>query len=285
MKLTTKYKLPEAFALAVANDDYSKGDSDYSATELLSPPRQLALREKHWEELEEDVSDRVWSLFGQGVHYALERSNLNDLAETRFFSRFGDFTVSAQIDCFSERTGVLTDYKTASVYGARPNSPIKPEWVQQLNIQAELLRRHDFNVERAEIVAILKDFSINKAKTEDNYPSCPVVAVHVPLWERDAVVGFINERITLIEAAKKGALPQCTDEEVWAKETKWAVMKKGQKRAMKLCETEKGALALSALNKGTYVEKRPGKRTRCESYCLVVNKCTQYQDFKKRGNK
>ena len=269
--------------MAVANDSYSKGDSDYSATELLSPPRQLALKEKHWDELEEDVSDRVWSLFGQGVHYALERANLNDLSETRFFARFGNFTVSAQIDCFSHRTGVLSDYKTASVYGARPNSPVKPDWVQQLNIQAELMRRNDINPKKLEIIAILKDFSINKSKTEDNYPSCPVVAVPIPLWERDAVVGFIEQRITLIEAAKNGALPECTDEETWAHETKWAVMKKGQKRAMKLCDSEKGAMALSALNKNTYVEKRLGKRPRCMDYCVVNNFCDQYKEYKKRG--
>jgi len=57
-KLTNKYNLPQTFYDAVKNDDYTKGDSNISVTELISPPRKIALEEKHAGEIEEDVSDK-----------------------------------------------------------------------------------------------------------------------------------------------------------------------------------------------------------------------------------
>ena len=72
---TNRAELPQAIVDAVKNDSYSKGEADISVTELLLLPRLAALREKHANEIVEDESDRIWSLFGQAMHTVLERVN------------------------------------------------------------------------------------------------------------------------------------------------------------------------------------------------------------------
>jgi hypothetical protein len=64
---------------------------------------------------------------------------------------------------------------------------------------------------------------------------------------------------------------------MWERPSKFAVMKKGQKKAVKLCDTEWNAEEYIGDNKGLYIELRPGERTRCKSYCIVQNHCPQYK--------
>jgi len=78
-------------------------------------------------------------------------------------------------------------------------------------------------------------------------------------------------------------LPLCSDEEQWAKPTVYAVMKEGRKSALKLCSSEEEARTLLD-EKGTYLQVRPGEKTRCESYCQVRDFCEQYQR-EKEGRK
>ena len=102
MKLTNKYGLPEAFVRAVENDPYTKGGADFSITQLISPARIGVLEQRHYAEIEEGASDRVFSLLGQSVHHMLERLRRDcDLVEKRFFATFLDYSVSGQIDLLS----------------------------------------------------------------------------------------------------------------------------------------------------------------------------------------
>ena len=73
-------------------------------------------------------------------------------------------------------------------------------------------------------------------------------------------------------------------EEMWERPSKFAVMKKGQKKAVKLCDTEWNAqdyiLSASMIaSRNFYIEPRPGARIRCESYCICKDYCDQYKDF------
>jgi hypothetical protein len=114
MKITNKNNLPDAIVRAVKNDPYS--GSGYTATSLLKPPRQAALIKRHEHEIEEDASDRIWSLLGQSIHSICERANVSDLVEKRFDAYFGPHKVSGQIDSLGLESEVLTDYKTTTVY-------------------------------------------------------------------------------------------------------------------------------------------------------------------------
>lgn len=276
MKITNKFSLPSAFVNAVKNDGYTKGEkSDFSCTELLQPPRLRALKKKHWNEIEEDASDRVWSLLGQAVHTILERANSSDLAEKRFYATFDGFVVSAQIDTLCLQSGILSDYKVQSVYKFKTNQSPDPSWIAQLNIQLEILRQNGIEANELKIVGILRDFSQGKAMREEDFPNQPVVVVPIEIWPREKTVAFIKERIELMRAAEV-ELPLCTEEERWATPAKWAIMKKGAKRALRLLETESEAIKYSQTIAGGFVEHRPGKANRCAMYCPVKDFCSQY---------
>jgi hypothetical protein len=68
----------------------------------------------------------------------------------------------------------------------------------------------------------------------------------------------------------------CTDEDIWAKPTKYAVIKKGNVRAIKLFEYKDEAEDLAATISGSRIEVRPGVATRCQSYCPVSDYCVQW---------
>ena len=73
IKLTNKYGAPEELVRAASYDDHvTKGD--ISTTTLIDAPQIRYL--KMTNDIEEDVSDRIWMLFGTAVHHILERSEL-----------------------------------------------------------------------------------------------------------------------------------------------------------------------------------------------------------------
>ena len=88
MNLTNKFNLPEAIYEAVKNDGYTKGNSDISVTQLIDSPYIRKLKEDHYNEIEEDVTERVLSLLGQAVHTILERTETEDLKEERLYWEF-----------------------------------------------------------------------------------------------------------------------------------------------------------------------------------------------------
>jgi hypothetical protein len=281
VKITNKSNFPEALVKAVVNDSYNKGACDFSVTELLKPPRQRALMIKHAEELEEDVEDRIWALLGQVVHGILERANMADLCEKRFFATIDGFIVSAQIDSLSlDGNGVLTDWKCTTVYKFKDGEPPPDDYVAQLNMQLEILRQNGLDAKALQIVGILRDYSPSKSRTDYGYPKKRVVKMPLPMWSREQTVSFMKERIALHLGAEK-SLPECTGEERWMRDEAWAVMKKGAKRSTKNHTNQISAQEhAKSLGPAFSVEHRPGFNTRCEDYCAVSSKCLQFQKLK-----
>lgn len=214
MILTNKNNLPEAIVKAVKNDRYDAGDSDFTPSSLNIPSRAFALKRKHWDELTEDVSDRFWALLGQLGHQLLERANMNDLAEKRFFGKFGDFKVSAQIDSLCLENGVLSDFKFSTAWAFMAGRPAKPEWASQMNIQLELLRQNGMDASKLQIVGLLRDWQIKEAG-KGRYPAQPIAIVDVPMWGRQETVDWVEARIKSHMSAMD-SLPLCTDEETWS---------------------------------------------------------------------
>jgi hypothetical protein len=70
----------------------------------------------------------------------------------------------------------------------------------------------------------------------------------------------------------------CTPEERWERPTRYALMKKGRKRAIKLYDTEEDANG-AVKEKDHYVEYRKGESVRCENYCPVKEFCNQYKEM------
>lgn len=117
MKLVNRSGLPEAIVKALENDRYSKGEADYSTTELSVPSRIVALKKQYDNEIEEDVSDRVYALLGSLGHALLERSGTADMIEKRLFCSIAGHTLSGCLDIIDGTT--IEDFKFCSVWTAK----------------------------------------------------------------------------------------------------------------------------------------------------------------------
>ncbi len=273
MKLTNKLQLPDAIVEAVRNDKYSRGDSQMSVTGLLRPPRLSVLEAIHAEDIEEDVSDRIWSLFGQAVHSVLERSNRVAIAERRLSMEVEGWKISGGMDLY-EDGGILSDYKTTSVWKVIKGD--LDEWTKQLNMYSVILRHHGHEVNKLQVIAILRDWSKMEADRDPLYPQAQVVNIEIPVWDKTKAFLFMRDRVILHQQALF-ELPECTAQDRWEKPSVYAVMKAGAKRALKLYDNENEAKAHVGFDKQLSVVHRPGESVRCAHYCPVSKFCMQYQ--------
>jgi len=288
--ITNNKGFPLALVRAVENDSYSKGRADRSVTGLLAPPRQAALKEVYGDKITEDVSERTFALYGQLVHLLLERSGEQDrnaLTEERMFTEVLGWTISGQTDTITlteDEAWVVSDYKFVTSYRFKRNYSgelvMPAEYEQQLNMYAHLLRENGFKVDGLKIVAIYRDWSKMEAKRDKNYPQLGAETHDVKLWSEEDAKAFMEERVRLHQAAEND-LPECNDEERWARPDKYALKTNATSvRARKLFDTEVDAVTWAYENKmkkGWVVDHRPGVNIRCENYCLVSEYCEQFQ--------
>lgn len=294
MKITNHFNVPMPLVALAQKEYYSKGRADYSVTEIMSPPRIQRLRRKHWDDMEEDVTDMLWSMMGSALHVVAERSEVeNHLNEERLFLEIDGITLSGSIDLQEQtKRGVnLTDYKFTSVWAVMND---KPEWEQQLNIYAWMVHKiKGLDVNKLHICAILRDWSTRKAQTESDYPPAQIQMVEIPLWSYKKTEQYVLERIDLHKESKVKAdwqeeLPLCTEEERWMRNTTYAVKKEGRKTAVRVLESEEDAnkfIEESEDKKKLSIEIRKGEPVRCTgNYCGVNQWCSQYQSYLKENN-
>lgn len=284
MKITNKLNLPSAFVDAVSKD-YQYKEKRYSVTSVLKGPKEAILQRRHADEIEQDVSDMIWLIFGTAMHKVLEDSNEDhdELKETKIEIKMPNgYTLSGQQDLYSESKKRITDYKSGTVWKV-----IYGDWDdyrEQCLAYAYMFRKIGLPCDNAENVMCLKDWSATKAKTEANYPPHPVHIQHYDFTEEDFkyIEDKLINRFKTIEQYEKLAdddIPECTAEERWASETKYAVMKEGRKTAIKLHTSLKDATAqVAELGKGHYVEERKGIDKKCTEYCKCCKFCHYYKE-------
>jgi hypothetical protein len=279
MKLTNIYNLPQPLVDAVKNDPYSKGDADYSITQLIESPRVAELERRHDHELTEDVSDRLHALEGQIMHGILERAEVEAFAEKRYFMQIDKWRVSGAVDRHLLIKGLLQDYKRTSVWKVRKGVP--EDFESQVNCYIELLRYNGFEIRQAEIVAMLRDWHKGQVARQVNYPITQAVIMPVRIWDREITREFILDRILAHEEARV-KLPKCTPTDMWQDPTEYAVMQTGRKYAVRLYLSEKDALEhIKIGGPSYYLEVRKKEPKRCaDGYCLAANFCTQWQELK-----
>jgi len=275
MKTTNHSNLPEPLVRAVTFSNRDREGCDYTITELIRPPRIAALERHHADEIEEDAIDRLWALMGSAAHEVLRRSAKTGIIEERAIVEIDGFKIGGQLD-YAVSDDTLWDYKLTSVWAAKDGA--KPEWIQQLNCYRYMASKYGVVFTKMVIVALFRDWSKREAARNSDYPQQQAAVLEIPLWSDADVEKWLSERIAMHEAANK-ELPLCTDEDVWAKPEKWAVMKKGGKRALKLHDTEAAAKEHAANQSGLDIEYRAGERLRCESYCRVSQFCSQWKEF------
>ena len=141
-------------------------------------------------------------------------------------------------------------------------------------------------VKKCEFIALLKDHSKSKAKTDSSYPQLPTFIYKFDVTEADLAESekFIFSKVAEFEEAEKIAdaeLKPCTNEERWATEDKWAVMKNGRKTALKVCSSKKEAQEYIANNGGDTIEFRAGESKKCADYCSCKDFCPFYKSLNK----
>jgi hypothetical protein len=268
--------LPAGLAKAVSTERHN-AEGCISATTLLHGIKQIVLTERHWDELEDDVSDRVWAVFGTAVHSLLEHEGENDFTEQEMQYKVGDITVTGRIDNYDMANGIICDYKTASVYKVKFGD--FNDWYLQGMIYAWLLTRNNFPVKKCRFIALLKDHSKTDAMRDHQYPQNPVYVYEFPVTAESLfkIGAFIRMKVDAYKyhaALSDDDIPPCLPVERWDRPAKYAVKKEGRKTAVRLFDDETEAESLAAeFGKGHYVEHRPGESVKCQSFCLCNKFC------------
>jgi len=285
MIITNKHHLPRAF-VELASQEYEVAPNEYRVTSLLRGLRETILLRRHNDEITADVADMVWMLFGTAVHGILEAQQEaeSELKEERLKVKVGNYILSGKFDIYCSKQKKITDYKTTSVWKIIYGN--YKEWRQQLLIYAYMMRDYGFPCEMGEIIAFLKDHSKRDAKYKPDYPPLPVHTVRFSFFEKDftEISAWLNAKFAEIAEVEKLAdndLPLCTLEQRFNDGDKFAVMKKGAKKALRVVESMEEAEAWIAKNKkGDSIEKRPGCDKKCLDYCFASEHCNYWQSQK-----
>lgn len=292
-KITNKHNLPDPVFRALTEDNYSRGASNRSVTQLIDAPRQQILTAEHDDEITYDASEMIWIILGKAVHHIFEQYAIGrNIAETRMFAEVNGWTISGASDLqIIEEDGGITivDYKCTSVWSVIYD---KADWHSQQNLYGWLVDQNfDLPVKRLRICAILRDWKNSEMLKNNEYPKVPLMLIDIPLWTQERREAYIQERVQIHQDAEferltGGDLPPCTPEERWMRPTTYAVMKNKNKRALKVEETladaEQWIVDWYAKHIGSKdklkVVERIGKPVRCaDGWCRVSHLCDQYQ--------
>ena len=139
---------------------------------------------------------------------------------------------------------------------------------------------NDLEVRHVRNIAFLRDWNVRKARfsKDPDYPKTDIYEVEMPLWSIGQQQHFILERIK--KHTTPGDTPVCTKKERWQRDASYALMKKGQKRAIRLFvnhdqawaalqQTEKYAKSWEKF----FLEERQVEPVRCLDYCPVQEWC------------
>lgn len=283
--LTNELGLPQPFVDA-ATTDHRYTEGRYSVTEVLGGTCEAILKRRHQGEQDEDVADRVWAIFGTAVHKVLQEAEATDTQlQENWLSvpiKGTKYELSGIFDLYDDSTKTVTDWKTCATWKVIFGD--FEDWRKQTLIYCWMLRQIGFDARRGEVVAILRDHSMRKAKFEKDYPKHPVYRIGWDFTKEDfdGIEDDINywfAKVANQEKTPDDKLLPCSPDQRWHKPDKWAVVEKGKKRALKLHDSEESAqehvdrLLNETNGKKLYVEFRPGEDTKCQSYCPVAQFC------------
>ena len=284
MKVTNKLNMPAAFVNAVSTARHNAAGC-FSATTLNKGAKEIILSDRHFDEITVDAADSVWAVWGTAVHALLESQPDNNFHEESFKVPVSNSFVTGQVDSYDMENGVINDWKTASVWKVQFND--FKDWRAQGLTYAWLLQQSGLEVKKCRFVALLKDHSKTKAKTDSSYPQSPVFIYEfdVTAADMEETAARILTKVQEIESAYKlddDAIEPCSAEERWADGEKWAVMKNGRKTAIKLFDNSADADAMAGeMGNAYYVEHRPAISRKCGDYCNCKDFCNFYKAMNK----
>ena len=292
MKYTNKHNFPDFVVKWLEYDTYDYDENAISATTLMQPARAYALKKQNWEDLEVDVSDMIASRYGTAIHDSVEKVHLPGCKqEERLRKAVKNRIITGKYDILKQIAAdqwQLIDVKSTSVwtyiYGSKDE-----DFKKQLSIYRWLAVQNGYNtIQKAKIWMIFTDWSATKAQNTEGYPKTRLVIKDIELMGDDQTLSYIGRRIDALNKAalqEQKDMPMCTDEELWAQDDVWQVMKEGRKTSMKNCSSEEEAeewIGSKQDKTGISTHLRKGGVKRCK-YCTARKFCTQYQELIKEG--
>ena len=289
VRITNHSNLPEVFLRFDKKNAHSKGEADFSVTELIDSPRIHRLKKRYRDEITEDISTRVMAILGTAVHNILEQGAPPEctVEERLFMSVSDNMTLSGQIDLQTpDGDGIIiSDYKTTSAFAIQKNPDGKSEWENQLNLYRALAEANGRIVNGREVVAIIRDWSASGLKRSADYPEAADVRIPIRLWEQEDLESYLQFRVG---AHHQDGLANCPDEERWQRPNQYAGYGRNKdgtqrKRATRVFESITDAQEFMLKNGGDR-RVRYGESIRCQSYCPVSDRCSQWKEIQEKDN-
>lgn len=269
---------------------------DYSATDLINPPRITALKKRHADDLYVPTSSKIQAFFGTAVHNAYElllKDNPIYELEQRLRYVISDRVITGKFDILKDKEHIY-DIKTVKVWKTIFDPTLK-DWHEQQNIYALLLLLNNYEIKSINIIAHYNDWIESMALRNQSYPTESVIEYSLSLWdEKDSFnfVSYLVEKHKSCETIPDNDLPECSPEDRWERfsdgtNVQYALFRDSQsKRATKIFSGIQEAVAYGKTNKGfskdSFVEVRYPERKRCEKYCSVAKHCNHHQEYMSR---
>jgi len=288
MKYTNNYKLPEYACDILKQDTYDKQEGKYSATELINGGLMNALIRKHQDDIIKDVTDNIWTVFGNAVHSYIENLPSKYVKELRVetpiefeyynpdkgVSETMEVTITSKGDLYIPGEKRLVDVKNTSKYATMYNK-VKPEWEAQLNINRYIYKKNLLPIEHLEILCFYKDLGKIDSMKHD-FCDIPLEVIKIPTWTMEETEEYIIDRVK-VQLEER----QCNEFERWRKPEQYKVKKRGAKRATanfnNYSDAEEKRFKMK--KPGEYeIEYHKGEDKRCLEYCDVKRFCNYYKE-------
>jgi hypothetical protein len=263
---------PTPLMRAILRNDYDRGDSQFSVTQLISAPQRTWLAGKG--EKQETPYGAFHAMLGTAIHAVLEKNvdeESGEIAERRLYHDFsiggGFVRVSGQIDFYENK--VIFDYK----FTGGVQDDMKPEHYKQVQMNGRLAELNGIIIENVAVVYIQRDWSFMQSQVNPNYPQSPF-KIFIKDYDQKLASELFAATVADHLMAAQGNPRACTPDEQWAKPDTFALMKPGAKRASKVCYSM--AEAEAEKKPGQFIQTRKGERTFCSSFCGYSHLCPQF---------
>ena len=273
MKQHNSHNLPAPIVKVLTGGSYCPSAERVGVTQLIGPPLVKYLTIKHWDELEEDIIDRSFAMFGTAVHDVLDRAAVAPMLKCKLCEHVFEWNrlKNKKMVCPEcSKTNGLRDFEIVS--GSLPEAKLEvphrdilivgkmdlynPEhkvvidykctsvwsvmfehedWEQQLNIYDWMLKQHGYEAENLYIYALLRDWKKSEAARNKDYPQLPFNKTVCRRWSTEEQLAFINLRLD--DMLVEGMPRACTPAERWRKPTVYKLHKKGQKKAVRVMDS------------------------------------------------
>ena len=289
-----------------------------SVTTFKDAPLKAFLRKKYHAEIVTDVADQFWALKGDLFHSLMEKHTDGAItAEQKWEVAYKEITLVGKQDHYNAARETIRDWKTTTAYlsddkvlewekqlnmyawmarkqGLKvSNIEIVGEFRDWMKRSADEANFGMLSPLQKKLTAVFKErFAKDPGKiAKCKYPPVPVLtfssnAGDLKLWSDEECEEYIEGRyqvfikaIKLYVEDKVHEITPCTAEERWAKGEAWAVMKEGQKQAIRggVCKSLAEAEEVAGDDPKLSIQHRPGSDKNCLEYCQVAEHCPYFR--------